>query len=206
MSNTTMRAKLVVTGITPNSYDGAKQNEQITMRAVSAGSAVTVGTGATLGGTGTVGQVPRRAAVLRRLHGSGNGMSFKYNKDVAARDKMLGIDTTKDGKKFPGGTTRISGVTLTQLEKLLTEKFADPEEQQNDCPPIGEILEFIELHPDFTAHGYVTGIQRSDYRVSLEGVDLDRPPTKEEIVDFVKTFRYADELDVLDDRLHCWFD
>ena len=102
--------------------------------------------------------------------------------------------------------THFKGLALANLEKLLAEKFADPEEQQNDCPPISEIFEFMQRNPDFTAHGYAVSIKRQDYRVSVEGVELDRPPTRDEIVDFVKTFRFADDLDVEDNRLHCWFD
>lgn len=100
----------------------------------------------------------------------------------------------------------IGGLTLAKLETLVKENFIDLEEQQNDAPCVGDILLFMKANPRFTCHGYVVSPERDDYRVSIEGVDLNGKPTKKESKDFIALFRHADEFKCDETGCHCWYD
>ena len=126
-----------------------------------------------------------------------------YNKDDNRRQEILGIDV--DWMERRGGTASIDNVTVEQLKLLIDEKFADPEECQNDAPSIQDIYDFMENYPEFVAHGYIVSPNRTDYRVSLEGVKLERKPTPDELQDFTTLFRHADTFDIVD-GCYCWFD
>ena len=128
---------------------------------------------------------------------------MELNKNDKERQRILGIE----GNDYSmGGTTRIRELTLAQLDELLEKNFADPEDAQNNAPTFQEIRDFIAAHPDFVAHGYAVSPERYDYRVSLEGIKLDRKPTEEELRDFVNFFRYADEFECEEDGCYAWYD
>lgn len=126
---------------------------------------------------------------------------FEFNKDHEARNKILGI-TGEDN----GDIIHFDHLTLDGLEELIEKKFADSEEAQNSSPIIQEMLDFMKSHPDFTAHGYAVSIKRSDYRVSLEGITLNRKPTYDELIDFVDCFRFADDFNCGESGCNCWYD
>jgi hypothetical protein len=123
------------------------------------------------------------------------------NKDTKRRAELLGIDT--------GKFVHFVGLTAVNLRKLIDEGFADPEEQQNDAPSIREFIEYMEAHPGLTAHGYAVGLERPDYRVSIEGLK-GVVASAEEALDFEHWCRRADELEsaLADDGYHCssWWD
>ena len=128
----------------------------------------------------------------------------KLNKDVKRRDKI--IFGSYEKSKYAGGVRRYENLNLRTLKLLIAENFADPCEAQNCCPSIGEILKFMEKYPDYTAHGYVVGIDRSDYRVSIEGVYKPHPADSEvELIEFEELFKDADEME-MDIEMYCWFD
>lgn len=121
----------------------------------------------------------------------------KRNKLIEPFTKAGVIDEDEDHVRF-------EGLTVEVLEKLIKLKFADPSETQNESPSIKEFLEYMKEH-DATAEGYIISAARGDYRVSVEGVsqvatDLTSRRT------FFDTFRHADELDVFDDVMRCWYD
>jgi len=129
------------------------------------------------------------------------------NKDDKRRHEILGLRFEEPQKDKQGYDIRpIENVTLQQLQTLKEEDFLDLEECQNDSPSVGAIIDFIEEHPNFKAHGYIVTPVRSDYRVGLEGVICSSPLTMQDIVDCTKTFRYADGLDVDEEGAWVWYD
>ena len=127
---------------------------------------------------------------------------LKLNKNHIERDEILGIDMGT----YNGGIISYTGLTLEKLELLIEKKFVDPGEAQNSAPLIQDMLEFMREHPDFTAHGYAVSPDRSDYRVSIEGLTLKRPPSTEEMIAFTDMFRHADEFSCDKEGCHCWYD
>ena len=103
----------------------------------------------------------------------------------------------------------IVNLTCEGLEELLNRKFAEPEERQNECPSIDTIYDFLQSHPNFTAHGYIVTPKRDDYRVSLEGVE-GSGCTSQDVADFARLFHWADDFIVEPDEsgqhCYCWFD
>lgn len=124
---------------------------------------------------------------------------FKYNMDADERDDLLGLALSD----YQDSIARFTSLTLARLNELINMKFADPADKQNDAPSIREIQEFMEKHPHFTAHGYA---KRRDYRMAIEGVSLQREPTKEEVLDFTNLFRMADRFTCSKKECYCWFD
>lgn len=120
------------------------------------------------------------------------------------------------GKKYNINNYRLGGVCgfdkvpAETMRKLIDEKYADPEETQNESPSIQEFLDFIEAREDpdnWYLHGYAVSPERDDVRVSVEGIGSYAPVSAEDLVDFVKLCRYADELDcTTDNPAYCWYD
>ena len=132
-------------------------------------------------------------------------MSF-LNTDIKRRDELI----FKDGFQFEryscGGIRYFKDLTLDTLKSLKRENFLDASDAQNSSPTIQEFMEFMDEHPGFTAHGYAVIDSRSDYRVSIEGLEKDGDISRDDLVDFVDMNRWADKLNVSDNWLRCWYD
>jgi hypothetical protein len=74
------------------------------------------------------------------------------------------------------------------------------------APTAKQIIDFIEKHPGFTAHGYATAPRRSDYRISLEGVKFIGPYDDKTKADFLELFQRPSQLIIEDEKLYCWYD
>ena len=132
---------------------------------------------------------------------------FDLKVDIEARDKIIFSDGyVPEAYRRHGGSRSFEGVTLEQLQALQEQGFLDPEECQNDSPSIAEFMEYMKSHEGFTAHGYAISADREDYRVSIEGLQKLGDVTREDLIDFVNAFRWADELTCKDDELFCWYD
>ena len=107
-----------------------------------------------------------------------------------------------DGKKYD--VRYFNELTYDNLQKLIAEGFADPDDMQNSSPSIGEIAEFLKANPFFTAHGYIVCPERDDVRVSLEGVESAHLLNRTELEAFVEMFRHADEFSLNPPR--AWYD
>ena len=130
----------------------------------------------------------------------------KLNDNCKERDTLIfgkPIDWKKDGL---GGTESFEGLSLKVLKELKEKNFLDPEDAQNSAPSIEEMMEFMDGHKGFTAHGYVVSPDREDYRVSLEGVEFIGKVSFPTITEFSKMFGHADDLTIEEERLYCWFD
>jgi hypothetical protein len=104
------------------------------------------------------------------------------------------------------GTESFTDLTCEQLGLLVEEGIADPEEAQNEAPTTREFYEYMQAHPALRAHGYVVAFDRSDCRLTIEGLECQETLPPAEQLDFALAFRYANELEVSDGGLYCWFD
>jgi hypothetical protein len=132
-------------------------------------------------------------------------MLKEFNKDWEKRNEIIAPYTKL--KKIEGDQDHVhfEDLPVKVLKQLVKLKFADPEETQNNSPSIKEFIEYMEANPDCAAHGYIICHSRHDYRVSVEGI-TQVPTDLASRRNFFDTFRYADELDVFDDVMRCWFD
>lgn len=128
-------------------------------------------------------------------------MRFEYNKDEKRRCEILGINPT-----YGGGYYGIHKMDINQLNMLLDEKFIDPEECQNCSPSTMEFKEFMEAYPNVTAHGYIISPDRSDYRVTIEGLEYNGHVTRKMMEEFTELFRHADDFTCNRNCLYCWYD
>lgn len=127
---------------------------------------------------------------------------MEYNMDIKTRDEMIFGKYEPD--KYLGGTRYFKGMNVNLLKELVKKGFVDPEECQNCSPSVAEFIEFMEGWDGYMVDGYVVTDKRDDYRVSVEAIEKNGViETKEELVDFVETFRFADDFDV---NGYAWFD
>lgn len=134
---------------------------------------------------------------------------FKYNMDVERRDELV-----FKGKADPYDIKYFNALDVQTLAELLDANFADPEMTQNESPSIAEFYAFMvhcaEKYPEntVTAHGYVIGTEREDYRVSIEGLECRDPEdkiSKDLLVEFLTLCKNADELEYKK-TLRSWWD
>ena len=130
------------------------------------------------------------------------------NSDYQKRDSII---FGNNNPQYGGGVAYFEKLSVQKLRLLVDENLADPEDYQNESPLIKEFLEFGEKYPNYvTYRGYVVEHERSDYRVSIDGIDIsyeNNEPTSL-INDFTKLFKGADEFIVEKDfkYLYCWYD
>jgi hypothetical protein len=127
---------------------------------------------------------------------------MSLNSNQKLRDKILGI--SKDAR-YAGGVEHFKGLTIEKLEELVKHNFISFDEQQNDAPMVEEFYLFLKDHPNFTLHGYAVHDERSDYRVSIEGMELNGKSSMSDMLDFVRLCRYADEFVCEQDKLYSWW-
>lgn len=111
-------------------------------------------------------------------------------------------------KKYVGGIRRFDELTLREIEELDDLGIVDLNDSQNDSPTAGEIIDFLKSRKTdgWYVHGYCVGPDRSDFRISFEGVGKRSAPSKQDIIDFAMMFRWADEFSIDEDGLRCWYD
>ncbi len=106
---------------------------------------------------------------------------------------------------------------MDQLEKLLKEGFAYPQEKQNFSPTIEQFYELGKkcvaksYNPVFI--GYAISPEREDYRTSIEGIEvrLETELIQSRIDfnlrdEFEKFAQSADEIDINFSVLYAWWD
>jgi hypothetical protein len=128
------------------------------------------------------------------------GSRDRLNNDQPARDAILGISGSDDYAHF-------NDLSYTNLLLLISEGFAEMGERQNDAPSIGDFIEAFEGDELVRFHGYAIGLERDDYRVSIEGFDRTCENV-ETLLGLVLEYRWADELsaDSDDMTIHTWWD
>ena len=78
-------------------------------------------------------------------------------------------------------------------------------DKQNEAPTLGEFLEFMKLHPEFKAHGYIVSNDRDDRRITIEGLE---GTAKDELslTEFKNLCEYADEFRCENGNCFSWWD
>lgn len=132
---------------------------------------------------------------------------WDFNTDIAMRDKIIfGSYNPSVYGPHGGMVRRFGGLDLDTLQILHEHNFLSLDDCQNYSPSIGEIMEFMDKNIGFTAHGYVVSDARSDYRVSIEGVEKVHGITETDMEAFRELFGDADEFDCNENGLYCWYD
>lgn len=111
-------------------------------------------------------------------------------------------------KKYCGGLRRFDELTLEQIDRLEDLDILNMDDAQNESPTTGEIVDFLrERESDgWYVHGYCISPERSDFRITFEGVGKKTPPSRRDLIDFTRMFRNADDFNVDDEGLYCWYD
>lgn len=148
-----------------------------------------------------------------------NGLATKSTQDTCyakwnTREHLIFGEDYKPGNYGIRGSLvrHFKGMNIVTAEALIAQGFLDPNETQNDSPTVREFIDFAKEHldADFRFHGYAVGPEREDCRVSFDGIESSKDAiSKETLLDFVKTFLvkyHADDADVNDDWLMCWYD
>ena len=107
------------------------------------------------------------------------------------------------------GISRFKDLPLNVIKRLIEEGYLDPNDYQNSSPTVSSIVKFVEEHDpaNWRFHGYVVSAERDDTRVSIEGINSLKPLGKDDLIDFLQEFRYADEMEAGQDRpVYCWYD
>lgn len=122
------------------------------------------------------------------------------------RDLILfGEPYVKD--KYHGGVRYFNSLIADEMQDLINHGFLDLESCQNNSPTTEQFLDFMEEWPGYYAHGYAVCFERSDVRVTIEGISKGGSfIERDELIAFMQKFRYADELTIEDDNLRCWYD
>ena len=127
------------------------------------------------------------------------------NSNLAISRDMLLFGETYDESKYRGGTRSFRGLNIETARKLVDLELLNEDTCYNSAPSVGEILDFMEEYPDFTAFGYADSMQRSCVEIIIEGVESDKTPeTLADAADFIGLFRFADDFYL--DPPYAWYD
>jgi hypothetical protein len=154
--------------------------------------------------------IPSRPASLPHLCSAGRPAQqdpFPYNRDYRSRDALL-----KSAESFPpmtgdmlyvGGAASFYGIDVDTVAELLTDRYVDPYEYQNEAPTIWEIFKFMCRYPQVQASGYVISIDRPDYRMLVDDISVDASTASQQEV---LAFCADAETDMQDGGLECFWD
>lgn len=129
-----------------------------------------------------------------------------YNRSVALRDEI--IFGEYEPEKYLGGIRRFDGLTLDRLEKLVENEYMALCDRQNAAPPVEVFIDFMAKFPGYGVTGFVISIERGDYGMGIDGMEkLDGGcDTMDEMDEFYKLFRKADDFAIGTKAMSCWFD
>jgi len=128
----------------------------------------------------------------------------ELNINQELRDKIIFKENLP---KYMGGIAHFEHLGIWDLEELIKNNFIDLEDSQNNSPTAKEFYEFIKNN-GFTGdfHGYVVDKSRSDYRVTIEGIEVNSEIEIDTLIQFSNLFRDADEFICIANHLYCWYD
>lgn len=130
------------------------------------------------------------------------------NKNVELRDKI--IFGKYEPEKYSGGH-RPFRCSYETMKALVDNNFIEPDECQNYSPYTKDFMDILDGIDGVEFIAYAISPDRSDYRVTIEGADVDIEENDHDTLCFlVESFRSADEFNVehIGDRyhLHAWWD
>ena len=137
------------------------------------------------------------------------GKRYLEKSRVDAREQIV-FGRNYDPKHYEyGGVASFSDLPLGKIEELVNEGFLSLRERQNASPTVAEYIAFVKDHNpnNWSFHGYVVSPDRNDCRVSIEGIESNGPLSKDDLIDFLLLFSWANELDAeRDEPVYCWYD
>lgn len=90
----------------------------------------------------------------------------RHKPNNARRDEILGFSTEGDDVIY------FKSLSADQVSALIAEGFMSPNDRQGASPTSAEFLRFMEKWPTSKVHGYAVHPERSDYRVTIEGIHI----------------------------------
>ena len=126
-------------------------------------------------------------------------------KTANLRDKII-FGAERDWNTASGGILHFDGLYIEALEKLVEKKLIHLDGAQNSSPRVRDFANFLKKYPKAYAHGYVVRKERSDTRVSLEGIGCHPEHVTEQMKkEFTALCKRADEFRV-SGALFAWWD
>lgn len=129
---------------------------------------------------------------------------IELNKNQDLRDQIIFKDKSPN---YMGGVASFERLCIWDLEELIKNNFVDLDDSQNNSPTAKEFYNFVKnngFSGDF--HGYVVEKNRSDYRVTIEGIEINSEIEKDTLIQFANLCRHADEFICTSTNLYCWYD
>ncbi len=121
-----------------------------------------------------------------------------------------------------GGVIRFDNLTIEQLEEISKVKGVNLYDKQNEAPTLKQFLEFgenvtrfslLNLDGELYYEGYLVDANRSDSRITIDGIVIENVSVKEDPEDldelksdFKRFARKADELEIEDNYMRAWWD
>jgi hypothetical protein len=125
--------------------------------------------------------------------------SLAYNLDSPTRDRLI-FGICVDWEEQVGGIKNFYHLTIPQLEQLIIQRFANPSDRHNLAPAIGTFLEFGRTQEcdglEVNFIGYAVDPQRSDYRVSIQGINCQGDIREVQIEQFSQFTQFSSELTI----------
>lgn len=130
------------------------------------------------------------------------------NKDYVKRDEI--IFGGYDPKSYIGGCKNFH-CSYKTMEKLVEENFIELDECQNSSPYTKDFMDILKDVDNVRFIAYAISPDRDDYRVTIEGVDVEIQDTNfDEVSLLVESFHYADEFTFKHEGdtyyLYAWWD
>lgn len=132
------------------------------------------------------------------------------------------FDIISPVEKSFGGIIRFDNLTVEQLEEISKVKGVDLYDKQNEAPTLKQFLEFgenvtrfslLNLDGELYYEGYLVDANRSDSRITIDGISIENVSVKEDPEDldelksdFKRFARKADELEIEDNYMRAWWD
>ena len=128
------------------------------------------------------------------------------DEEANERDWLI-FDGPYNPSKYLGGVRYFDHLEVQKAWILIQKGYLNRMECQNNSPTAEDMLHFCEQSTgSWTLHGYAVVKDRSDCRISIEGIDGVGPFSVDTIIAFSERFRDADEFHIDTESAHCWYD
>jgi len=130
---------------------------------------------------------------------------YELNQDQVRRDEILKKYCKELDQTEGEDVHSFSQLSIKGLNLLISENFIPMDERQNKSPSFRTIADFVNKYPRFKVSGYAVDLSRSDYRISIDKIQV-RGHYLEAWHEFSKLFAEADDL-YGDSRIqYAWYD
>lgn len=132
------------------------------------------------------------------------------NSNYKRRDEI--IFGEYDDSRYKLGGCAHADIDYETLKTLVDEDFIDMDENQNWSPSTKDFLDMSDGFKDNVSFEiYAISPQREDYRVTIEGINVEVPETDiDSFIYFIQNLRSADEFNIYNNNdkfyIHAWWD